>query len=57
MPAAPLQMTRSALRAIGRAAGADAAAWGDPDLLLWSLVEPEGVQARLDYMRNRGLID
>lgn len=57
MPAAPLQMTRAGLRAIGKASGADSAAWADPDLIYWAGIEPEGGQARLDYMRKRGLID
>ena len=56
MPAAPLQMTRASLRALGRSAGFDAAAWADPDLIYWAGVEPEGHEARLQYMRRRGLI-
>jgi enoyl-CoA hydratase/carnithine racemase len=40
-PAAALAMTVDALRALGRAVSAPDVAWADPDLLRWSLADPE----------------
>ncbi|MGH7821808.1 MAG: hypothetical protein ACREQ9_18755, partial [Candidatus Binatia bacterium] len=53
MPAAPLEMTRAALGALGRAAGHFAAAWSDPDLIAWSLREPEMIEAAEGYRKRR----
>lgn len=47
MPAGPLAMTRAALSAMGRASSHGA--WADPDLLAWSLRDPEGRQASEAY--------
>lgn len=50
MPSPPLEMTRAALNAIGRETGHFAAAWSDPDLIAWSLREPESREAALRYL-------
>ena len=51
MPAGPLAITKSALSAMGR--GGLPTGWADPDLLAWSLTDPEAVAARADYKKRR----
>jgi enoyl-CoA hydratase/carnithine racemase len=53
MPAAPLAMTRASFNAIGTAAGHPELAWADPDLLWWSLREPESREAAIAYIERR----
>ncbi|MDZ7676149.1 MAG: enoyl-CoA hydratase/isomerase family protein [Acidimicrobiales bacterium] len=52
MPAGPLAMTRAMTAAIGRTTPAMVAGWADPDLLQWSLREPEGQDAAREYGRR-----
>lgn len=52
MPAAPLAITRSMFAALSRER-AGAAGWADADLLGWSLREPEGREAAVDYVSRR----
>lgn len=52
MPAAPLAITRSMFAAMSRER-AGAAGWADADLLGWSLREPEGREAAVDYVKKR----
>jgi enoyl-CoA hydratase/carnithine racemase len=51
MPDVPLRMTREALASIGRPAVAGA--WADPDLLAWSLREPDTTDAMRRYVERR----
>lgn len=51
MPAAPLMMTRSALRAVGRSALP--MGWADADLLTAALDRPESREAAAEYLRRR----
>lgn len=51
MPSAPLMITRSALRAVGRPALSTG--WADPDLLAAALERPESRDAAADYLRRR----
>jgi len=52
MPAAPLAITRAMFTAIGRER-TGAAGWADPDLLMWSGMEPESRDAAVDYVSSR----
>jgi enoyl-CoA hydratase/carnithine racemase len=52
LPAVPLALTKEALHAIGRVAGAEVVAWADADLLSWSLGEPEGQAAAAEYLAS-----
>lgn len=53
MAPGPLAMTRAMTAAIGRTTPAMVAGWADPDLLQWSLREPEGQEAARAYARRR----
>lgn len=50
MPPGPLAITKAALAAMGKA-GLHGA-WADPDLLAWSLRDPEAIQAAQAYQAN-----
>ncbi len=52
MPPAPLAMTRAMFAALGREQ-LGSTGWADADLLAWSLREPEGREAAVDYMTKR----
>lgn len=52
MPAAPLAMTRAMFSALARDQ-LGSAGWADADLLAWSLREPEGREAAVDYMTKK----
>lgn len=52
-PAGPLAMTKAALSAIGRNHPATTGAWSDPDLLAWSLRDPESRAAAAAYLAGR----
>jgi enoyl-CoA hydratase/carnithine racemase len=52
VPPGPLAMTRAMTSAIGRAAPAMAAGWGDADHQQWAFTEDEHRQAARSYVRG-----
>ena len=52
-PAAPLAMTKAFTAALGRAVGGHASAWADPDLIAWSVNDPEALEALRSYRQRR----
>lgn len=48
-PAGALALTKRALRAIGEQLAPSAVSWADPDLLAWSLRDPEAQEAGASY--------